>query len=162
GSDFDLIVINPLEHLPHGAAVLAGLAHRLQTGRTLILPAENHSRLATNAHLIQADVTTCIAADVHVDATRCLAQPRAHTHATGVLADLAPRLQTGGTLILRAENHARLSTIAHLIEADVSTGIAADAHDAATMDLAHPRAHSHATLFKLLMDAGWMPSLVDS
>src|SRR5690606_18228760 len=83
-------------------------------------------------------------------------------HAAAVLADLAPRLQTGGTLILRAENHARLSTIAHLIEADLSTGIAADAHDAATMDLAHPRAHSHATLFKLLMDAGWMPSLVES
>lgn len=82
--------------------------------------------------------------------------------AATVLAQLGTLMQAGGTLVVRAENHARLSRIAHLIESDLSTGIAAQAGDAMAMDLAHPRAQSHSSLFKLLMDAGWMPSLVDN
>jgi len=60
-----------------------------------------------------------------------------------------------------AENHACLSTIAHLIEADPSTGQAASAHDTLSQELAHPRYQSHSTIYKLLLDAGWTPTLVD-
>lgn len=82
--------------------------------------------------------------------------------AADVLADLGALLQPGGTMIVRAENHARLSTIARLIEADLSTGVAALPGDVAGMDAAHPRMQSHSSLYKLLMDAGWMPTLLDN
>jgi trans-aconitate methyltransferase len=83
--------------------------------------------------------------------------PRAAT----VLAELGGLLEAGGTLIVLAENHARLSTLARLIEADLSTGVAASAGDEAGMDHAHPRFQSPSSLYKMLMDAGWMPTLVD-
>ena len=60
-----------------------------------------------------------------------------------------------------AENHACLSSIARLIEADPSTGAAAVADDPDSLNAAHPRYQSHSTLFKLLLDAGWTPSLAD-
>ena len=81
--------------------------------------------------------------------------------AAGVLAELGRLLMPDGQLTELAENHACLSTLAHLIEADPSTGIAAQASDPASMDAAHPRFQSHSTLFKMLLDAGWTPSLAD-
>ncbi len=75
-----------------------------------------------------------------------------------VLEDLATLLTEGGRMVLRAENHARLSAIARLIEADMSTGQAAAATG---MDMAHPRFQSASTLYKLLLDAGWTPALLD-
>lgn len=84
--------------------------------------------------------------------------PRAAT----VLAEASGLLEPGGTLIVRAENHARLSAIARIIEADLSTGTAALPDDGdAAMDRAHPRFQSPASVYKMLMDAGWMPTLVD-
>lgn len=82
-------------------------------------------------------------------------------HAAKALAELAPLLAPGGQLFVLAENHACLSTIAHLIEADPSTGQAASAHDTLSQELAHPRYQSHSTIYKLLLDAGWTPTLVD-
>jgi SAM-dependent methyltransferase len=84
--------------------------------------------------------------------------PRAAT----VLAGLGALLEPGGTLIVRAENHACLSGISRLIEADMSTGVAALPGDPSGMDRAHPRFQSHSTLYKMLLDAGWMPTLVDN
>ncbi|WP_170631392.1 hypothetical protein, partial [Acinetobacter baumannii] len=51
--------------------------------------------------------------------------------------------------------------MAHLIEADPSTGLAASAHDTLSQELAHPRYQSHSTIYKLLLDAGWTPTRVD-
>lgn len=81
--------------------------------------------------------------------------------AAKVLTDLGAMLTPGGHLYMLAENHACLSTLGHLIEADLSTGHAALAADPASLDKAHPRFQSHATIFKLLLDAGWTPSLAD-
>lgn len=79
-----------------------------------------------------------------------------------VLADLQDLLEEGGTLVLRAENHARLSMINRIIEADLSSGTAADPDSIGSLDRAHPRLQSHASIYKLLMDAQWMPTLVDN
>lgn len=82
-------------------------------------------------------------------------------HAVRVLADLGAWLASGGALYLLAENHACLSALSRLIEADLSTGLAACATVAESMDVAHPRHQSHSTIFKMLLDAGWTPTLVD-
>lgn len=82
--------------------------------------------------------------------------------AATVLADLGALLMPGAEMFVLAENHARLSTMAHLIEADLSTGQAATPSDTDSMDLAHPRFQSPSSIYKLLMDAGWMPTLADS
>lgn len=81
--------------------------------------------------------------------------------AARVLAELGPLLAPGGALLMRARNHACLSTLARLIEADPSTGVAASMGNATGMDQAHPRYQSPATLYKMLLDAGWTPTLVD-
>lgn len=82
-------------------------------------------------------------------------------NAARVLADLGALLSPGGNLYVLAENHACLSSMARLIEADPSTGHAASADDACSMDIAHPRFQSHSTINKLMLDAGWTPSLAD-
>ncbi|MBI5927037.1 MAG: methyltransferase domain-containing protein [Aquabacterium sp.] len=82
-------------------------------------------------------------------------------NAARTLAELGELLTPGGKLFVLAENHACLSAMAHLIEADPSTGIAALPDDPLGMDKAHPRFQSHSTIFKLLLDAGWTPSLAD-
>lgn len=82
-------------------------------------------------------------------------------NAAKVLAELGDLLSAGGSMYVLAENHACLSTLAHLIEADPSTGCAALPDDPQSMDRAHPRFQSHSTIFKLLLDAGWTPSLAD-
>lgn len=79
-----------------------------------------------------------------------------------VLADLQELLEEGGTLILRAENHACLSMINRIIEADLCSGTAATPECPGSLDRAHPRLQSHASIYKMLMDAGWMPTLVDN
>jgi SAM-dependent methyltransferase len=83
------------------------------------------------------------------------------SNAAKVLADLGALLAPGGHLFVLAENHACLSSMARLVEADPSTGQAASADDAGSMDAAHPRFQSHSTINKLMLDAGWTPSLVD-
>lgn len=55
------------------------------------------------------------------------------------------------TLVVQLENSATLSAIERLIEADLSEP-AANGDDTS-------RAHSPASVYKLLMDAGWMPTL---
>jgi hypothetical protein len=82
-------------------------------------------------------------------------------HPAQTLAALGPLLAPGGQLIMLARNHASLSGIARLIEADPSTGTAASPDSALSEQQAHPRWHSHATIFKLLLDAGWTPALAD-
>lgn len=82
-------------------------------------------------------------------------------HAAKVLAELGALLSPGGNLFVLAENHACLSGMARLVEADPSTGHAASADDACSMDAAHPRFQSHSTINKLMLDAGWTPSLAD-
>lgn len=81
--------------------------------------------------------------------------------AATVLSELATLLTPGGAMFVLAENHACLSSIAHLIEADVSTGTAATPGDATSMARAHPRLQSPSTIYKMLLDAGWMPTLAD-
>ena len=76
------------------------------------------------------------------------------------LSELGPLLAPGGALIVLAENHACLSAVAHLLEADLSTGVAASATDERSLNAAHPRHQSPSSIYKLLMDAGWMPNLV--
>jgi len=82
--------------------------------------------------------------------------------AATVLSELGSLLAPGGVLFVLAENHARLSSLAHLIEADVSTGTSAHADDASSLDRAHPRFQSPSTIYKMLMDAAWMPTLIDN
>ena len=81
--------------------------------------------------------------------------------AATVLSELGKLLKPNGVMFVLAENHARLSSLAHLIEADVSTGTAATVQDASSLDRAHPRFQSPSTIYKMLMDADWMPTLVD-
>jgi ubiquinone/menaquinone biosynthesis C-methylase UbiE len=82
--------------------------------------------------------------------------------AATVLSELGELLSPGGAMFVLAENMARLSALASLIEADVSTGMAATAGDTGSMDRAHPRLQSPSTIYKMLLDAGWMPTLVDN
>jgi hypothetical protein len=82
-------------------------------------------------------------------------------NAAKTLAELGEVLAPGGHMFVLAENHACLSAMAHLIEADFSTGCAALPDTPQGMDIAHPRFQSHSTIFKLLLDAGWSPTLVD-
>ena len=55
------------------------------------------------------------------------------------------------TLVLQLENGASLATIERIIEADLSDALIAGAADV--------RTQSPASVYKLLMDAGWMPTL---
>ena len=81
-------------------------------------------------------------------------------HPARALAQLAQRLAPGGQMVLLARNHTSLSGLARLIEADPSTGTPASADDP-DIGSAHPRWQSHSTLYKLLLDADWIPTLVD-
>jgi len=82
--------------------------------------------------------------------------------AATVLSELGALLTPGGAMFVLAENHACLSAISRLIEADVSTGVAATPGDADSVERGHPRWQSPSTIYKMLMDAGWMPTLVDN
>ncbi len=64
------------------------------------------------------------------------------------LSDLAT---ADSTLVLRLKNSATLSAIERLIEADLT--------DSSDHVGEKPRSHSPSSVCKLLMDAGWMPSL---
>jgi SAM-dependent methyltransferase len=77
------------------------------------------------------------------------------------LAALGALLQPGGELRVLAANHASLSGLSRLVEADPSSGVAATAGAALSVGQAHPRWQSHATIFKLMLDAGWTPALLD-
>ncbi len=83
---------------------------------------------------------------VVADALPWLAEPAALLRA---LAGRAARL------VLGCANHASVDTLAALVDGDVGV-------EPRHAPLAgQPRLSSPATLFRLLMDAGWMPSLVD-
>jgi hypothetical protein len=82
-------------------------------------------------------------------------------HPERLLPELGQLLRAGGALVLAAENHACFSQLARLIEADLSTGMAANPAHAHSLAAAHPRQQSPSSVFKMLMDAGWMPHLLD-
>jgi SAM-dependent methyltransferase len=68
---------------------------------------------------------------------------------------LARLAAPGATLLLNVENHASLATLERLLDADLS----AETRQSPTAG--QPRLMSPATVYKLLMDAGWMPTLAD-
>ncbi len=70
------------------------------------------------------------------------------------LTSLGSLASTDASLVVQLENSASLSTIERVIEADLSEPVIAGADDA--------RTHSPASVYKLLMDAGWMPTLAAS
>lgn len=86
---------------------------------------------------------------VLADALPWLADPAPLLHA------LARRVAAGGRLVLGCVNHASVDALAALVDGDV--GVAPGRAPLA----GQPRLSSPATLFRLLMDAGWMPTLVD-
>ena len=71
--------------------------------------------------------------------------------ACALLGRLAPLTRADATLVLQLENGASLATIERIIEADLSESLIAGAADV--------RTQSPASVYKLLMDAGWMPTL---
>lgn len=71
--------------------------------------------------------------------------------ACALLGRLAPLTLGDATLVLQLENGASLATIERIIEADLSESLIAGAADV--------RTQSPASVYKLLMDAGWMPTL---
>lgn len=79
-----------------------------------------------------------------------LADPLAALRALARLA--APQ----APLLLNVENHASLATLERLLDADLS------AETRQTPLAGQPRLQSPATVYKLLMDAGWMPTLTDA
>jgi len=84
---------------------------------------------------------------VIADAMPWLADPLA------LLRELARRMSPEGRLVVGSVNHASVDALAALFDGDVGL-------EAARVPLAgQPRLTSPATLFRLLMDAGWMPGL---
>ncbi len=73
---------------------------------------------------------------------------------------LAPLVKAEGELYASVSNKATLSSMARLIEGDLSSGVAAYHGSAFTLDQALPRWHSPSTVFKLMLDAGWTPHVV--
>ncbi len=71
--------------------------------------------------------------------------------ARALLTKLGSRADTDASLVVQLENSASLSTIERVIEADLSEPLLAGTDDL--------RTHSPASVYKLLMDAGWMPTL---
>lgn len=71
--------------------------------------------------------------------------------ACALLKRLEPLTRTDATLVLQLENGASLATIERIIEADLSESLIAGVPDV--------RTQSPASVYKLLMDAGWMPTL---
>jgi len=71
------------------------------------------------------------------------------------LRSLARLAAPGARLLLNVENHASLATLERLLDADLS----AEARQSPAGG--QPRMQSPATVYKLLMDAGWMPTLAD-
>jgi ubiquinone/menaquinone biosynthesis C-methylase UbiE len=71
------------------------------------------------------------------------------------LRQLARLAAPGAKLLLNVENHASLATLERLLDADLS------AETRQSPALGQPRLQSPATVYKLLMDAGWMPTLAD-
>jgi hypothetical protein len=75
--------------------------------------------------------------------------------AAALLASLSPVCTPGATLVLALDNAASLEHITHLLQADQSPeGAGADAAQALARQ-------APASAYKTLMDAGWMPHLVD-
>ncbi|MFT3858022.1 MAG: class I SAM-dependent methyltransferase [Aquabacterium sp.] len=149
-----------------GAGQLAQAYRRQHPGSTwigierraeLVKPAARHMTQALHLDLNRVDVSAVQGPFDLIVVNRLEHLP----NAPKVLADLGRVLAPQGTLIVRAENHARLSALARLIEADPSTGVPALPDDPASLDEAHPRFQSHSTIYKMLMDAGWMPTLAD-
>lgn len=73
-----------------------------------------------------------------------------------VLRGLARLAAHGARLVLSLDNHASLATLEQLLQADLTVD---PRHAAAT---GQPRLQSPASAYKLLMDAGWMPTLADA
>ncbi len=71
--------------------------------------------------------------------------------ACALLQSLGGVASAGASLVVQLENTATLSTIERVIEADLSEPLIAGADDV--------RTHTPASVYKLLMDAGWMPTL---
>lgn len=74
-------------------------------------------------------------------------------HAARQLAALSRHAQGGAQLVAALDNAAAASRIEHLLQADATP-------DDTVTDPAQPT-QVPATVYKLLMDAGWMPTLVD-
>ena len=68
---------------------------------------------------------------------------------------LARLAAPGAKLMLSVENHASLATLERLLDADLSAELRQSPADG------QPRLMSPAIVYKLLMDAGWMPTLAD-
>jgi SAM-dependent methyltransferase len=73
----------------------------------------------------------------------------------GALEALARLAAPGARLLLSLENHASLATLERLLDADLSAERRQSPVDG------QPRLMSPAVVYKLLMDAGWMPTLAD-
>lgn len=71
--------------------------------------------------------------------------------ARALLKSLVSVAGTDASLVVQLENSASLSTIERVIEADLSEPLIVGIGDV--------RTHSPASVYKLLMDAGWMPTL---
>ena len=71
--------------------------------------------------------------------------------ACALLKRLERLASANASLVVQLENSATLSTIERVIEADLSDPLIAGADDV--------RTHSPASVYKLLMDVGWMPTL---
>ena len=71
------------------------------------------------------------------------------------LRQLARLAAPGARLMLSVENHASLATLERLLDADLSAELRQSPADG------QPRLMSPAIVYKLLMDAGWMPTLAD-
>lgn len=71
--------------------------------------------------------------------------------ACALLQRLEPLTLPDATLVLQLENGASLATIERIIEADLSESLISGMPDV--------RTQSPASVYKLLMDAGWMPTL---
>lgn len=71
------------------------------------------------------------------------------------LRELARLAAPGARLMLGVENHASLSTLERLLDTDLGAELRQSPSEG------QPRLMSPAVVYKLLMDAGWMPTLAD-
>ena len=168
-----LIVVSGGSHPPDHYRVRASSARLLAAlpiAPSVLALGDRHGELANayckahpNAYWKDVDASAPNALDaieekfalIVINGLERLAQP------ARMLADLAPLLQTGGQLRVMAENHARLSCLLPLIETDLSTGYAVDSREAGSLDMAYPRYFSPPSIYKMMMDTGWMPHLLD-
>lgn len=79
---------------------------------------------------------------------------------SALLKQLGRLLTPGGQMLLAFDNAASHGMLSKALEGDLSTGLPADGDAWPEDDVAYPRAWTLPSVYKLLLDTGWSPTLV--